>query len=124
MSDRPKVLSERISSRPGVPLISRSSGTVISCSTSSAASPGTCVMTCAATSPSSGYASTERVSQAYTPKPLSSSASRITATRLCRQKATNWSIIEQNPALDDHLLTGADTGQNDRGGTLAQAHFD
>ena len=48
------VLSERINSSPGVPLISRSSGTVISCSTSSAASPGSCVVTCAETSPSSG----------------------------------------------------------------------
>ena len=34
------MLEERISSSPGVPLISRSSGTVISCSTSSAARPG------------------------------------------------------------------------------------
>ena len=64
MSDSPKVLEERISSSPGVPLIWRSSGTVISCSTSSAASPGICVVTWAATSPSSGYASTESVSQA------------------------------------------------------------
>ena len=47
-------LLERINSIPGVPLISRSSGTVMSCSTSSAARPGICVVTCAATSPSSG----------------------------------------------------------------------
>src|ERR1700722_3255221 len=124
MRDSPKVLEERIRKSPGVPLIWRSSGTVMSCSTSSAANPGTWVVTCAATSPSSGYASTERVSQEYTPKALSNTASRITATRLCRQKATNWSIIEQDPAFDDHLLPGADTGKNDRGGTLAQPHFE
>ncbi len=45
ISDRPKVLFERMNSRPGVPLSSRSSGTVMRCSTSSAAMPGACVMT-------------------------------------------------------------------------------
>src|SRR5579862_5647517 len=109
MSDNPKVLDERISSRPGVPLISRSSGTVISCSTSSAARPGICVVTCAATSPNSGYASTDSVSQAYTPKPRSRAASTMTATRRFRQSSTSWSIIEKNPALHDHLLTWLDS---------------
>ena len=64
ISDRPKVLDERISNRPGVPLISRSSGTVISCSTSSAASPGNLSRHLRRDIAEFGYASTDRVSQA------------------------------------------------------------
>ena len=58
MSDRPNVLLERMFTRPGVPASARSRGIVICCSTSSAASPGAWVTTCAVTSPMSGYAST------------------------------------------------------------------
>src|SRR5580700_6809529 len=123
MSDRPNVLEERMSRSPGVPLISRSSGTVISCSTSSAARPGTWVVTCAATSPSSGYASTESVSQAYTPKPASSTARTMTATRRCRQKPTNWSIIEQDSALDHDLLASLQAVQDRHRSALLQVRF-
>ena len=53
------MLLERMFDKPGVPARARSKGIVISCSTSSEASPGAGVMTCAVTSPMSGYASTD-----------------------------------------------------------------
>src|ERR1700722_12658965 len=42
------------------------------------------------------------------PNTLSSTATTMTATRRCRQKATNWSIIEQDSALHDYLIAGLD----------------
>ena len=54
ISDRPNVLLDRMNSRPGVPLSSRSSGIVMRCSTSSAAMPGAWVTTCELVSAMSG----------------------------------------------------------------------
>ena len=65
--DRPNVLLDRMSVRPGDPLSWRSSGVVICCSTSSAARPGTCVVTTTTTPPSSGYASSTSVFHEYQP---------------------------------------------------------
>src|ERR1700674_5115725 len=56
------------------------------------------------------------------PYAASSAAKMMTATRRCRQKPTNWSIIEQNSAFDDHLITGPDTGTDgDRCAFLQQS---
>ena len=52
-----EALLERMLTSPGVPASPRSSGVVICCSISSAARPGTWVVTWAVTSLSSGYAS-------------------------------------------------------------------
>ena len=54
INDSPNVLLERMTKSPGVPLSSRSSGIVICSSTSSAAWPGYCVITCAVVSAMSG----------------------------------------------------------------------
>src|ERR1700758_4913469 len=44
------------------------------------------------------------------PNTPSSTAITMTAMRRRRQKPTNWSIIEQDSALDDHLLAGLYAG--------------
>src|ERR1700746_1193342 len=57
----------------------------------------------------------------YTP---SSSAMTITATRRRRQKPTNWSIIEQDSALDHHLLAGLHAGVDRYLGALLEEGLD
>ncbi len=54
INDSPNVLFERMNSKPGVPLSSRSSGMVMRCSISSAAKPGAWVTTCELVSAMSG----------------------------------------------------------------------
>src|SRR5215471_10991400 len=57
----------------------------------------------------------------YTPR---SSAMTITAMRRCRQKPTNWSIIEQDSALDHHLLAGLYAGVDRHLGALFEEELD
>src|SRR5580698_7154915 len=58
------------------------------------------------------------------PNTLSSTATTMTATRRCRQKATNWSIIEQDSALHDHLLAWLDTAADGHRRTFLQLRID
>src|SRR6202140_1339376 len=58
------------------------------------------------------------------PNTLSSTATTMTATRRCRQKATNWSIIEQDSALHHDLVTCLDTGTDGHGRSVLQLRFD
>src|ERR1700691_3783130 len=53
------------------------------------------------------------------PKALSNAARMMIAVRRCRQKLTNWSIIEQYSALDHYLFARRDPGTDgDRGAFL------
>src|ERR1700685_793729 len=57
------------------------------------------------------------------PNSPSSTASTITAMRRCRQNSTNWSIIEQDSALDHDLFTGLESGADGDGGAFLELRF-
>src|ERR1035438_4551646 len=63
------------------PLICASTGTVICCSTSSAARPGHCVITCTQLLATSGYASTGSLMKAMMPHTRITTPSAITSRR-------------------------------------------
>src|SRR5580700_11556528 len=44
--------------------------------------------------------------------------------RRCRQNSTNWSIIEQDSALDHDLFTGLESGADGDGGAFLELRFD
>src|SRR5262245_5708602 len=86
MSERPGLLSERSSVRPGSPVIAISSGTVTKRSTSSGERPSASVAICTWTLVTSGNASTESRRAACTPNARRASARTTTMTR-CRSAA-------------------------------------
>src|SRR5580698_4237528 len=58
------------------------------------------------------------------PNRLRSTAIAMTAMRLRRQKSTNWSIIQEDSALDHDLLAGLDPRSNRDLGALLEQRFD
>src|SRR3990167_6789344 len=81
MMDSPLLLSERISSSPGRPVIAISSGTVTKRSISSGERPGASVAICTCTLVTSGKASTDSFIAARTPKPHTISDRTTTTSR-------------------------------------------
>src|SRR3954471_13677505 len=77
----------------GAPLSARSIGTVICCSTSSAARPGYSVITTACVSEISGYASTFNSWNDHTPSTTSPSAATIVTNRLRTANRSNLAIM-------------------------------
>src|SRR3984957_11848447 len=58
------------------------------------------------------------------PYAASSTVKMMTATRRCRQMPTNWSIIQQDSAFDNHLLAGLDAGTDGDQRTLLELGVD
>ena len=90
--DNPLRFSERMSVRPGSPVMAISSGTVMNRSTSSGDRPVASVAICTCTLVTSGKASSESFCIARRPKADSAMATTTRITRCCRQKRTILSI--------------------------------
>ena len=91
--EMPFLFNERISTKPGKPVIPISMGTVTKRSTSSGDLPGASVATCTWTLVTSGKASTDNFLTAI--KPTNSITVAITATKMrcCSARRTIFSII-------------------------------
>src|SRR5689334_18135231 len=95
----------------GAPFSARSIGTVICCSTSSAARPGYSVITTACVSEISGYASTFNCWNDHTPSTTRPSAATIVTKRCRTAKRSNLAImllgLQQHRAVHDGAVSRA-----------------
>ncbi len=93
ITESPKREMERISVTPGTVRSCNSSGTVMSCSTSWAASAGLWVMTCTWLLVTSGMASSGRLAAEKPPQATSPATSRATSSLLRTLAAMIFSSI-------------------------------
>ncbi len=93
-SDSPYSEMERCVVSCGTPFISRSTGTVMSRSTSSAACPGHWVMISTIGGERSGYASIGKRCSAHSPAPIRTTVSSTTIRRCRSDEATIRFMIE------------------------------
>src|SRR6266498_2034274 len=114
--ERPNLVSERISSMPGSPAISRSMTCVISFSDSSAASAETSVLICTCTPVMSGTASIGRCVADHKPTPSKATAPSKTMARWRSENSRMRAIMvsefdsEFSEAKHHHTVAGEHRG--------------